>query len=159
MLSLSPRARFAAGAPVTLKRLWVPPAAYTANGFDRPPGPGDPERRTGERVRAAADANGDAADAKASNPERLAGVGLAARCTGELGTVLGGELGREDDMTNGGAAFEGLVGVAIVFVVVIVELFVRVDEEPKRLGPLRAAKGDSVDAYARKPPPLCARNN
>jgi len=61
-------------------------------------------------------------------------------------------------MINGGAAFV-FVGVAIVFVVVIVELFVRVDEEPKRLGPLRAAKGDSVDAYARKPPPPCARNN
>ncbi len=67
-----------------------------ANGFDRAPvpGPGDPERRTGERVRAVADANGDAEAANASNPERLAGVGLAARCTGELGTVLGGELGR-----------------------------------------------------------------
>lgn len=36
-------------------------------------------------------------------------------------------------MVNGGAAFEGFVGGAIVFVVVIVELFVRVDEEPKRL--------------------------
>jgi len=54
-------------------------------------------------------------------------------------------------MVNGGAAFEGFVGVAIVFV--------RVDEEPKRLGPLKAAKGDSVDAYARKPPPPCVRNN
>jgi len=62
-------------------------------------------------------------------------------------------------MVNGGAAFGGFVGVAIVFVVVIVELFVREDEEPKRLGPLKAANGDSVDAYARKPPPPCARNN
>lgn len=61
-------------------------------------------------------------------------------------------------MINGGAAFV-FVGVEIVFVVVIVELFVRVDEEPKRLGPLKAAKGDSVDAYARNPPPPCARNN
>jgi|HubBroStandDraft_3_1064219.scaffolds.fasta_scaffold336403_2 hypothetical protein len=158
MLSLSPRARFAAGAPLALKRLWDPLAAYMANGFDRAPlpGPGDPERRTGERVRAAADTNGEAAVAKASNPVRLAGVGLAARCTGELGTVLGGELGREEDMVNGGAAFEVGGGVAIVFVIVIVELFVRVDEEPKRLGPLTDAKGDSRDAYEAKPPPPCA---
>jgi hypothetical protein len=141
-----------------LKRLCDPLAAYMANGFDRAPlpGPGDPERRTGERARAAADANGEAA-AKASNPVRLAGVGLAARCTGELGTVLGGELGREEDMVNGGAAFKVVGGVAIVFVIVIVELFVRVDEEPKRLGPLTDAKGDSRDAYEAKPPPPCAR--
>ncbi len=131
-----------------------------ANGFDRAPvpGPGDPERRTGERVRAVADANGDAEAANASNPERLAGVGLAARCTGELGTVLGGELGREEVMVNGGAVFEVVVGVAIVSVVVM-ELFVREDKEPKRLGPLTAAKGDSVDAYARKPPLPCTRIN
>src|SRR5579863_10235108 len=127
-LSLSPRARFAAGAPPALKRLWDPPVAYMANGFDRDPvpGPGDPERRTGERVRAAADENGEAAAAKASNPVRLAGVGLAARWTGELGTVLGGEPGRKEDMVNGEAAFEVVGGVAIVFVIVIVELFVRV---------------------------------
>jgi hypothetical protein len=129
-----------------------------ANGFDRAPapGPGEPERRTGERVRAAADTNGEAAEAKASNPVRLAGVGLAVRCTGELGTVFGGELGREEDMVNGGAAFEVVGGVGIVFVIVIVELFVRVVEELKRLGPLRDAKGDSMDAYEAKPPPPCA---
>jgi hypothetical protein len=129
-----------------------------ANGFERVPlpGPGDPERRTGERVRAVADAKGEAAEAKASNPVRLAGVGLAARCTGELGTVLGGELGREEDMVNGGAAFAVVGGVTIVFVIVIVGLFGRVDEEPKRLGPLTDAKGDSMDAYEAKPPPPCA---
>ena len=158
MLSLSPRARFGAGAPPALNRLWDPPVAYMANGFDRDPvpGPGDPERRTGERVRAAADGNGEAAEAKASNPVRLAGVGLAARWTGELGTVLGGEPGRKEDMVNGEAAFEVVGGGTIVFVIVIVELFVRLDEEPKRLGPLTDAKGDSMDAYEAKPPAPCA---
>ena len=33
------------------------------------------------------------------------------------------------------------------------ELFARVEGEPKRLGPFTAAKGDDADAYARKPPP------
>jgi hypothetical protein len=42
-------------------------------------------------------------------------------------------------------------GVGVV--VTIVELFVRVEAEPKRLGPFTAAKGDDTDAYARKPPP------
>lgn len=115
-----------------------------------PPGPGEPERRTGERVRAAADAKGDAAVAKASNPVRLAGVGLAARCTGELGAVFGGELGREAVVVNTGGTFEVVDGVVVV---TIVELFVRAEAEPKRLGPFTAAKGDDTDAYARKPPP------
>jgi len=155
MLSLSPRARFAAGAPLAPKRPWAPPVAYIANGFDRAPvpGPGEPERRTGERARVAVDVNGDEAEAKASNPERLAGVGLAARCTGELGTVLGGELGREGVTVNGGAASEGAVGAAVVVVVENEELFAGVEKEPKRLGPLTAAKGDPMPAYARKPPP------
>lgn len=154
MLSLSPRARLAAGAPLVPNRPCAPPAAYTANGFDRaPPGPGEPERRTGERVRAAAEANGDAAEAKASKPVRLAGVGLAARCTGELGAVFGGELGRGGVVVNAGAAFEAVVGIVAVVAATIVELLVRVDEEPKRLGPFTAVKGDDTDAYARKPPP------
>lgn len=153
MLSLSPRARFAAGAPLAPNRPWAPPVAYTANGFDRPPppGPGEPERRTGERARDAADAKGDAAEAKASNPVRLAGVGLAARWTGELGAVFGGELGREAVVVNPGGTFVVVVSVGVV--VTIVELFVRVEAEPKRLGPFTPAKGDDTDAYARKPPP------
>jgi hypothetical protein len=64
---------------------------------------------------------------------RLAGVGLAARCTGELGAVFGGELGRVGVVVNVGAAFEVAVVVVVVVVVTIVELLVRVDEEPKRL--------------------------
>src|SRR6266404_1191659 len=45
-LSLSPRARFAAGPTLAPNRPWPPPAAYTAKGFDRAPvpGPGEPER-------------------------------------------------------------------------------------------------------------------
>jgi len=81
----------------------------------------------------------------------LAGVGLAARCTGELGAVFGGELGREAVVVNTGTALKVVGG--IVVVVTTVELLVRVDEEPKRLGPFTAARGDATDAYARKPPP------
>jgi hypothetical protein len=81
----------------------------------------------------------------------LAGVGLAARCTGELGAVFGGELGREAVVVNAGGTFEVEGGVGVV--VTIVELFVRVEGELKRLGPFTAAKGDDTDAYARKPPP------
>ena len=136
-------------------RPWAPPAAYTANGFDRAPlpGPGEPERRTGDLARAAADANGDAAEAKASNPERLAGVGLAARCTGELGAVFGGEFGRGGVVVSAGAVFVAVVGAAAVVAVTIVELLLRDGEEPKRLGPFTVVKGDDTDAYARKPPP------
>ena len=102
-----------------------------------------------------ADANGDAADAKASNPVRLAGVGLTLRSTGELGAVFGGELGRVGVVANAGTAFNAVFGVVVVVVVTIVELLVRVDAEPKRLGPFTAEKGDETDAYARKPPPPC----
>jgi hypothetical protein len=45
---------------------------------------------------------------------------------------------------------------AVVVVVVVVEIevfLVEVDEAPKRLGPLTAANGDPIPAYARKPPP------
>jgi hypothetical protein len=86
---------------------------------------------------------------------RLAGVGLALRCTGELGAVFGGELGRVGVVVNVETAFEAMVAVVVVAVVTIVELLVRVDEEPKRLGPFTAEKGDDTDAYARKPPPPC----
>jgi hypothetical protein len=74
-----------------------------------------------------------------------------------LGTVLGGEVGREEVMVSEGAEFAVIVGVVGVLEGVVTELFERVAEEPKRLGPLTAAKGDSVDAYARKPPPPCTR--
>jgi hypothetical protein len=81
----------------------------------------------------------------------LAGVGLAARCTGELGAVFGGELGREAVVVNTGGIFEVVDGVGVV--VTIVELFVMVEGGLKRLGPFTAAKGDDTEAYARKPPP------
>ena len=54
-------------------------------------------------------------------------------------------------MVNTGGTFEVVDGVEVV--VTIVELFVRVEGEPKRLGPFTAEKGDDADAYARKPPP------
>ena len=160
VLSLSPRARFAAGAPAVPNKLWVPPVAYIAKGFDRAPvpGPGEPERRTGDRARAAADTSGDAADANASKPVRLAGVGLAARWTGELGTVLGGEPSVEGAVVKMGVVFE--LGVDVMVVVVVVELLVvpeGAEEAPKILGPLTAANGELTAAYARKPPPPCVR--
>jgi hypothetical protein len=58
-------------------------------------------------------------------------------------------------VVKAGIAFETVVGVVAVVVVTIVELLVRVDEEPKRLWPFTAAKGEDTDAYARKPPPPC----
>jgi hypothetical protein len=76
------------------------------------------------------------------------------RSTGELGAVFGGELGRVGVVVNAGTAF-AVVGVVVVVAVTIVELLVRVDEEPKRLGPFIAENGDETDAYARKPPPPC----
>ena len=155
-LSLSPRARFAAGAPLEPNKPWAPPAAYTAKGFDRAPvpGPGEPGRRIGDRARTAADTSGDAADANASKPVRLAGVGLAARWTGELGTVLGEELSTEGAVVKVGAVFE--MGVAVMVVVVVVDVVVvaaGVEAAPKRLGPLIAPNGEVTAAYARKPPP------
>jgi hypothetical protein len=60
-------------------------------------------------------------------------------------------LGREAVVVNAGGTFEVVGGAGVV--VTIVELFVRVCAEPKRLGPFTAAKGDDTDAYARKPPP------
>lgn len=54
-------------------------------------------------------------------------------------------------MVNAGGTFEVVDGIGVV--VTIVELFVRVEGEPKRPGPFTAAKGDDTDAYARKPPP------
>ena len=158
VLSLSPRARFAAGAPVVPNKPWAPPVAYIAKGFDRTPvpGPGEPERRTGDRARAAADTSGDAADANASKPVRLAGVGLAARWTGELGTVLGGEPSVEGAVVKVGVALEIGVDVMVAVVVGAFAFAAGVEEEtPKRLGPLTAENGEVTAAYARKPPPPC----
>jgi hypothetical protein len=68
-----------------------------------------------------------------------------------LGAVFGGELGSEAMVVNAGGTFEVVDSVGVV--VTIVELFVRAEGEPKRLGPFTAAKGDDTDAYARKLPP------
>ena len=127
---------------------WAPPVAYIAKGFDRAPvpGPGEPERRTGDRARAAADTSGDAADANASKPVRLAGVGLAARCTGELGPVLGGEPSEEGAVVKMGVAFEIGVDVMVVVVVEVLVVAGGVEEAPKRLGPLTAPNGEVTAA-------------
>jgi hypothetical protein len=62
----------------------------------------------------------------------LAGVGLAARCTGELGTILGGELGMEGAVVKMLAMFGVAADGAVIVVVVVVETVVfsvEVDEE------------------------------
>ena len=56
-------------------------------------------------------------------------------------------------MVSAGAVFAAVVGVVDEVAVIIAELLVRADEEPKRPGPFKAVKGDDTDAYARKPPP------
>jgi hypothetical protein len=67
-------------------------------------------------------------------------------------------LGTEGAVAKIVAAFEVVVGVVVVVViVVIVEFLVGVDEAPKRVGPLTAANGDPILAYARKPPPPCGQ--
>jgi hypothetical protein len=64
-------------------------------------------------------------------------------------------LGREAVVVKAVGIFEVVGSVGVV--VTTVELFVRVEAEPKRLGPFAAAKGDDTDAYARKPPPPYGR--
>jgi hypothetical protein len=53
-------------------------------------------------------------------------------------------LGREAVVVNAGGTFDVMGGVGVV--VTIVELFVRVEGEPKRLGPFTAANGVDTDA-------------
>lgn len=45
---------------------------------------------------------------KASKPARLAGVGLTAHCTADLGSVVGGEFGRGEVVVSAGAIFEAV---------------------------------------------------